>query len=97
MATRTQYHRAPWMDAPRATPRARQIDKNFYASAPWRKLRAAFLAQGPLCVDCRKQGRITEAKHVHHVLPRKTHPHLALDWDNLEALCVKCHNARKVR
>lgn len=75
--------------------RPRQADKNFYSSARWVKLRAAFLAEHPLCADCQRQGRLTPAVHVHHVKERKTYPDLALDWDNLESACVPCHNAKR--
>lgn len=29
--------------------------------------------------------------HVHHILPRSSHPELALDKDNLMVLCEECH------
>lgn len=96
MPTRVPYHK-PKHSSPPPTSRARQEDKNFYCSKPWRALRAAFLATAPLCADCRKRGRITAAAHVHHVKPRKPFPHLALDIGNLEGLCIPCHNSRKVR
>jgi 5-methylcytosine-specific restriction protein A len=73
----------------------RQEDKDFYKSPPWRKLRAAFLAAFPLCHDCDARGRTEAARHVHHVKDRKAHPDLALDWDNLQALCVGCHNRKR--
>lgn len=73
---------------------ARQLGNRFYASAAWRKLRAAFLAEHPLCADCERRGRTTAAAHVHHVKPRKERPDLALDSDNLESLCQPCHNAK---
>ena len=64
----------------------RRADKAFYCSGPWRRLRAAFLKSNPLCLDCKKAGRVTLAVHVHHVEERKDNPSRALDWSNLEAL-----------
>jgi 5-methylcytosine-specific restriction endonuclease McrA len=32
-------------------------------------------------------GLIGINSHVDHIKPRKTHPHLALDFDNLQILC----------
>lgn len=75
----------------------RLADKRFYASAAWLRLRAAFLAEHPLCADCERAGRVTAAEHVHHLKERKDHPELALDWDNLEALCQPCHNGKRRR
>jgi len=75
----------------------RQCDKNFYAASPWRKLRAAYLSEHPLCEACSSQGRTTLAEHVHHRLGRKSNPDLALDFDNLKAICQPCHNAEPDR
>jgi 5-methylcytosine-specific restriction protein A len=73
----------------------RLADKRFYAGIRWLNLRAAFLRENPLCVDCRKAGRLTPAEHVHHVLERKARPDLAYEWSNLEAACPSCHNAKR--
>lgn len=73
----------------------RKADKLFYASAPWRKLRSLVLAEQPLCADCRRRGELRPAAHVHHKIERKDRPDLALDHDNLEALCQPCHNRRR--
>jgi 5-methylcytosine-specific restriction endonuclease McrA len=63
----------------------------FYASAAWRRLRAFVLAGAPLCVDCQKRGRITPATEVHHLEERRDRPDLALNSNNMEALCKVCH------
>jgi 5-methylcytosine-specific restriction protein A len=95
MPRRIGYHRAPGPPASRLYQRqaSRMEDNRFYASAAWRRLRAAFLAENPVCTRC----STTLAAHAHHVLPRKTHPELALDWDNLAARCAPCHNAEEER
>lgn len=64
----------------------------FYTSTPWRNLRAQYLADNPLCMECGRNGRVTAANEVHHVKPRKQHPELAYEWDNLESLCKSCHS-----
>jgi 5-methylcytosine-specific restriction protein A len=70
----------------------------FYCSAAWRALRLARLKiDGWLCCECRRLGRITEAKEVDHVLPRVTHPELELSIDNLESLCKPCHSRKTMR
>lgn len=56
----------------------------------WQKVRARFLSDHPLCVECLVRGRATPASEVHHILPLSrggTH-----DEDNLIALCKSCHS-----
>ena len=58
--------------------------------ARWRRVRDAYIRAHPLCERCLEEGRMTPARHVHHVLPLSqggTH-----DWDNLRALCLACHS-----
>lgn len=58
----------------------------------WRKLRDAFIAANPLCVQCQARGKIAAAEHIHHVQARRDRPDLAYEWDNLSALCASCHS-----
>jgi 5-methylcytosine-specific restriction protein A len=61
----------------------------------WRRIRAAFIAAHPLCAVCEREGRLTPAAEVHHVLPLSkggTH-----DAENLMALCKACHSAITAR
>jgi 5-methylcytosine-specific restriction endonuclease McrA len=100
MAERVHYFRPPGLAGARAAYESaapRQADKNFYSSARWRRLRAAYLAEHPLCEDCLTKGRTTAAAHVHHREPRKLRPDLAFEWDNLKATCQPCHNAMEER
>lgn len=56
----------------------------------WRKIRNAYIQAHPLCEHCQKNGRITPAQEVHHILPLEhggTH-----DTSNLRALCKPCHS-----
>lgn len=84
-AARKRYERRP----------DRREDKDFYKSPAWRALRLAFLQANPLCRDCKALGRYEPARHVHHIVDRKQRPDLAWDWDNLQALCVPCHNRKR--
>lgn len=63
----------------------------------WQRERAAFLAQpeNALCVMCRAQGRITEAKVVDHKTPHKGDAVLMWDQDNWQALCKPHHDSDK--
>lgn len=67
--------------------------KAFYNSAAWTTTRRAYLES--VCYICERCGK--PAVIVHH---RKyltpdllSDPRVTLDWDNLEALCLDCHNA----
>ena len=56
----------------------------------WTKIRAAYIGQHPLCEQCLKEGRVTKAEEVHHIVPLGhggTH-----DFRNLMALCKPCHS-----
>ena len=75
----------------------RRADKRFYAGTRWRKVRATYLGKNPLCAQCLHYGQTKLAEHVHHIKPRKTHPHLAYDESNLQGLCKACHNQQEVR
>ena len=57
----------------------------------WRKLSKRFRAHNPLCMRCKKNGKVTVADDVHHIKPIKTHPSLRLVWDNLMSVCRTCH------
>lgn len=68
---------------------------DFHNSPKWRNKRAAILKRDQYrCVECRKYGRITEATIVHHIKPYEEYPELAFDNDNLESLCLPCHNTK---
>ena len=64
----------------------------FYKSAAWRAVRAAFLRDHPVCVDC--QGPATEADHILSVRAR---PDLALVSANLTPRCRRDHSRRTSR
>lgn len=76
-----------------ANPQRRE-DKAFYCSKQWRAFREYILRKRPVCEcdQCKKDGRIMEAKHVHHVKPRKAHPELAFEEGNVLALSHPCHS-----
>ena len=56
----------------------------------WKKFRARFLLQHPLCEQCRSEGRLTAAEEVHHILPLANGG--TNDENNLVALCKSCHS-----
>lgn len=77
--------------------RARQDKRAFYWSTLWLKLRKAHLIANPLCANCLRQGKLTPATHVHHVVSRDAAPERELDPTNLESACPPCHNSIEPR
>lgn len=63
----------------------------------WKKLRAAHVAEHPLCEDCLLDGIVQPVEEVDHVKPVKTHPHLRLDPSNLRSLCKSHHQLKTQR
>jgi len=69
---------------------------HFYVTPRWRKLRAWFIRQHPLCAECGRQGRTTPAEHVDHIVPMADGG-AAWDESNLEPLCKPCHSRKTMR
>jgi 5-methylcytosine-specific restriction protein A len=66
----------------------------FYVSPAWRRLRKLVLDDEPLCRECRKAGRITEAVLVDHMTPISKGG-AKLDRRNLAPLCAHHHNVKR--
>lgn len=64
-----------------------------YNTAAWKRLRAAKLAQDPLCEYCRQAGRITAAREVDHRQSIKNGGD-PWDWTNLTSTCSACHSEK---
>jgi 5-methylcytosine-specific restriction protein A len=68
--------------------------------ARWRKLRAAFLKQHPLCMcdECKAgELRVTAAEVVDHIQPIEERPDLRLAWSNLRSMSKQHHDAHTAR
>lgn len=67
--------------------------KRVTATRRWQVLRMAVIERdGFCCKACGARGRL----EVDHIKPVRTHPDLAFDPQNLQALCPSCHT-RKTR
>ena len=90
-----QRKRLPW----RCKNQQQAKDKaEIYNSREWKELRIAKLrSTNGLCEECLKDGIVTSARCVHHVVPIETARtkdemrRLAFDWNNLMSLCKSCH------
>jgi len=60
----------------------------------WRDARAFYLAQYPLCVMCQKEGRVTVATVVDHIIPHCGDYTLMWDEGNWQSLCTSCHSKK---
>ena len=73
-------------------------EQGFYVGRAWRRCRKLVLQRDNyLCPACLRQGRMTVATEVHHIIPLEDRHDLALDIDNLMSLCHECHEETKRR
>jgi len=87
--------------------RSKQQKRKFYKSNEWNALRLKALERdNHECQECKRQGKVYTNHHdpdkhkrldVDHKKEIYTNPELALELDNLETLCVRCHNAKHNR
>ena len=65
-----------------------------YNTRAWLDGRAAYLALHPLCVECQKQGVLSAATIVDHIMPHRGDPALFYDQSNWQPLCKRHHDAK---
>jgi 5-methylcytosine-specific restriction protein A len=75
---------------PRPTARQRGYNRR------WEKVAKLFLMDHPLCAECGRNGRLTAAGCVDHIVPHKGNYEVFWDELNWQALCSSCHS-RKTR
>lgn len=74
----------------------KSIRNKFYETQAWKNTRKSYMQSvGGLCEKCLAEGIITPAEAVHHITPlteeNASDMSISLSWDNLQALCRKCH------
>lgn len=74
----------------------------FYKSAAWQHCRAAYISyRGGLCERCMANGHATPGYIVHHKeyiqMDNMNDPEILLSFQNLELLCLDCHNKEHFR
>lgn len=60
----------------------------------WRQARAIFLRRNPLCKACERDGRITEATEVDHIIPHRGDVKLFWKKENWQSMCKPCHSKK---
>lgn len=76
---------------------APEAQQAFYGSRVWKKCRTEYKKSvGGLCERCKAKGIIEPGYIVHHKqyinVQNITDPSVLLNHDNLELLCLNCHN-----
>jgi 5-methylcytosine-specific restriction enzyme A len=102
MPTRPPQHRPPWykprdeqeQQRKREHDRARPNANARGYDADWRKLRAAFIKQNPMCQRVGCTAPSIDADHIESIADR---PDLRLTCSNLRALCRSHHSSRTAR
>ena len=71
---------------------AKEYAKSFYNSSAWIKCRNSFMkSKNYICERCGDMAKIVH--HKKHISPLNINdPNITLNWDNLQALCIECHN-----
>lgn len=74
----------------------KSIDGAFYRSRIWERCRKEYVKSvGGLCERCYAKGLIVPGVIVHHKIhlnqDNYKDPNIALNFDNLEYLCMTCH------
>jgi 5-methylcytosine-specific restriction protein A len=67
-----------------------------YGTSQWRRARAVYLAENPLCVLCERQGHVAPATVLDHIVPTADGGSF---WDsrNWQGLCDPCHRTKSAR
>lgn len=65
----------------------------FYTSRKWKNFRKRVMIRDEYtCQRCKRYGRVTPAREVHHIKHLEDFPELAFDPSNCISLCKACHN-----
>lgn len=68
----------------------RHPDSNKRYGRSWKRIRDRYIKARPLCEECKREGRLTPAEEVHHIVPLSKGGNN--ETSNLMALCKSCHS-----
>lgn len=60
----------------------------------WLRASKRFLAENPLCVECKSRGVLRRATHTDHIVPHKGNETLFWSEANWQPLCRRCHSRK---
>lgn len=63
-------------------------------TSKWRRLSTLYLKSNPLCVECKRHGKLTPATVVDHITPHRGDPQLMWSESNWQSLCKRCHDRK---
>lgn len=63
----------------------------------WQQARARYLREHPLCCYCEREGRLTPATVVDHIVPHRGDEQRFWSESNWQPLCASCHSSTKAR
>jgi 5-methylcytosine-specific restriction endonuclease McrA len=63
----------------------------------WQQARLVHLRDNPLCVYCQREGRVTAASVVDHIVAHQGNETLMWDRTNWQSLCKPHHDGQKKR
>ena len=63
----------------------------------WQQARAAFLRSHPLCIYCKRAGKVAAATVVDHIVPHEGDDVRFWDESNWQPLCKPCHDSVKAK
>ena len=65
----------------------------FYLTVQWRKFRDWYITRHPICEMCEKEGRLTPAVMVDHIVEIRDGGALTSE-ENAQSLCWRCHGEK---
>ncbi len=68
----------------------RDPESNKRYGRSWKRIRDRYIKTHPLCEECQRQGRLTPAEEVHHIIPLANGG--GNNKENLMSLCKSCHS-----
>lgn len=94
MPNKPPTHRPPGHNRPRPDTRPNAAARGY--NAAWKRARKAFLLEHPLCAECQRQGKLTPATVVDHVVPHRGD--MTLFWDGeWQSMCAACHSRKTAK
>ena len=85
-----EYHKKIWNRKYNRIKKREGINRAYWSSARWRKIRKKFLQEHPYCCKC--GAKATEVDHIIPISKGGTD-----DKNNLQALCKSCHSRKTAK